>query len=347
MRLGAFVAERHPLALGRRARCVRGRRGRWRARRRGCHRSAARALRRELAGRLESRPSSAGLPETTPGTSAQRRASSRPRRQVVDDCDGFLRRAAIEASLTHDERIEILRGMVLTRATDNRLKTFFTSGEVRYRRDTVSGKGISLARPGGHLRRGDPASPRPGVSRRRWPVDGRRHRADDPRSRAALAMRCDPETVRMVLNAQMAKAGPPLDGKDLHIGDFDWGILPPAAPLAIATLTIAGMAMASSARARGASPCRSSATAGRRSANGTRRSTSARSGRLPAIFCVQNNQTALSTPIADQSAARVFADKAAGYGIPGHHDRRHRSRSRSPRRSPGPPSGRARATGPR
>ena len=31
----------------------------------------------------------------------------------------------------------------------------------------------------------------------------------------------------------------------------------------------------------------------------------------------QNNQTALSTPVADQSAVRVFADKAAGYGIPG------------------------------
>ena len=39
--------------------------------------------------------------------------------------------------------------------------------------------------------------------------------------------------------------------------------------------------------------------------------------RLPAIFCVQNNQTALSTAVPDQSAVRVFADKAAGYGIPG------------------------------
>jgi hypothetical protein len=39
--------------------------------------------------------------------------------------------------------------------------------------------------------------------------------------------------------------------------------------------------------------------------------------RLPAIFCVQNNQTALSTPVSDQSAVRVFADKAAGYGVPG------------------------------
>ena len=45
-------------------------------------------------------------------------------------------------------------------------------------------------------------------------------------------MRHDDEAVRMVLSAQMGKAGPPMDGKDLHIGDFAWGILPAAAPLA-------------------------------------------------------------------------------------------------------------------
>src|SRR6185503_15602250 len=39
--------------------------------------------------------------------------------------------------------------------------------------------------------------------------------------------------------------------------------------------------------------------------------------KLPAVFALQNNQTALSTPVREQSAARVFADKAAGYGMPG------------------------------
>ena len=55
--------------------------------------------------------------------------------------------------------------------------------------------------------------------------------------------------------------------------------------------------------------------ADRRSASGTRPPCAA--AKLPAIFCLQNNQTALSTPVRDNSAARVFADKAAGYGIPG------------------------------
>src|SRR2546425_372224 len=59
-----------------------------------------------------------------------------------------------------------------------------------------------------------------------------------------LAMRPEPATVRMVMNSQIAKAGPPTDGKDFGYGDLDWGILLPASPLTIATLTLAGMAMA-------------------------------------------------------------------------------------------------------
>ena len=134
--------------------------------------------------------------------------------------------------------------MVLTRATDNRLKTFFTGGEVKLRRRVVPGQGIPIARPGSDLRGG--IRLRRGAAYRgadgRWSGD-----VIGPVIRdlgVALAMRPEPSTVRMVLNAQMGKAGPPLDGKDLHIGDFDWGILPPAAPLTTATLTIAGMAMA-------------------------------------------------------------------------------------------------------
>ncbi|HYO79638.1 MAG TPA: thiamine pyrophosphate-dependent enzyme, partial [Thermoanaerobaculia bacterium] len=38
--------------------------------------------------------------------------------------------------------------------------------------------------------------------------------------------------------------------------------------------------------------------------------------KLPAVFCIENNQTALSTPVRENSAVRVFADKGLGYGIP-------------------------------
>lgn len=79
--------------------------------------------------------------ETTPGIPATRRYAQATD-DLVEACDGVLRRAALAASLTADERREILRGMVLTRATDNRLKTFFTSGEVRFGDTTFQGKGF-------------------------------------------------------------------------------------------------------------------------------------------------------------------------------------------------------------
>src|SRR6185436_15964818 len=61
-----------------------------------------------------------GIPDPTPRVSAGERLEQ-ARRGLRDDCDGFLAREAIAASLTRDERREMLRGMVLTRAVDNRL----------------------------------------------------------------------------------------------------------------------------------------------------------------------------------------------------------------------------------
>src|SRR5206468_2603824 len=132
-----------------------------------------------------------------------------------------------------------------------------------------------------------------------------------------LAMRPGPDTVFMVLNAQMGKVGAPLDGKDLHIGDFGWGILPPAAPLTIATLTIAGMAMAFARDGSGRVAISFIGEGGSSLGEWHEAINLCAARKLPAIFCLENNQTALSTPVAEQSAVRVFADKAAGYGIPG------------------------------
>jgi hypothetical protein len=79
--------------------------------------------------------------ETTPGVTARERLAQ-AEEALVSACDGFLRREAIAGSLTNDERIEMLRGMILTRAVDNRLKTFFTGSEVRYGNTPFQGKGF-------------------------------------------------------------------------------------------------------------------------------------------------------------------------------------------------------------
>src|SRR3954449_2435496 len=278
------------------------------------------------------------VPETTPGVTVSERLHLAVN-EVVDSCDDFLRREAIAASLTPDEKREILRGMILTRATDNRLKQFFTGGEVRYGNASFQGKGFrSLGQEAIYaaairLRRGDDFAS----------DDGWRGDVVSPMIRdlgVILAMHNDRSTVRLVLNAQMGKAGPPMNGKDLHVGDWDRGILPAMAPLGSPALTIAGIAMAMKMRGWGVGsgeleknpvdsrshtphPTPHSPVAisfvgeGTTSLGEWHEAINACAARkLPAVFCVQNNQTALSTTIAEQSAVRVFADKAIGYGIP-------------------------------
>jgi 2-oxoisovalerate dehydrogenase E1 component len=271
-------------------------------------------LRDDLRSRLLARgPREPG--ETTPGVAASRRFEGAVE-ELVEACDGFLRRWAIRSSLTPDERREILRGMVLTRATDNRLKLFFTSGEVTYGDAAFQGKGFrslgqeAIYAAGIRLRRGEQYLTGDG-----WQGDVLAPLIRD--LGVALAMRPEREMVRSVLSAQMAKAGPPMDGKDLHVGDMSYGILPAAAPLAIGTLTMAGMAMAFAREGSGRVALSFIGEGGSSLGEWHEAINLCATRRLPAVFCVQNNQTALSTPVCDQSAARVFADKASGYGIPG------------------------------
>jgi 2-oxoisovalerate dehydrogenase E1 component len=243
------------------------------------------------------------LPETTPGVHAGERL-----KQAIDDvanaAEGFCRRAAIVASLTAGEKRDILRGMLLTRATDNRLKQFFTGGEVRWGNTSFQGKGFrSLGQEAIYA-----------AVTRLQPDD-----VISPMIRdlgAVLAKHNHRDTVRMVLSAQMGKAGPPMNGKDLHVGDWDHGILPAMAPLGSPALTIAGIAMAFQLR-KEPRVAVSFIGEGATSLGEWHEAINACAARkLPAVFCVQNNQTALSTPVRDNSAVRVFADKGLGYGIP-------------------------------
>ncbi len=247
-----------------------------------------------------------GLGETTPRVSAAERLRQAGE-EILDACEGFFRRQELAASLTADEKREILRGMLLTRATDNRLKQFFTGGEVRWGSASFQGKGFRSL--------GQEAIYAAVIRLRREPFGD----VISPMIRdlgAVLGMHNAPETVRMVLSAQMGKAGPPMDGKDLHVGDWEHGILPAMAPLGSPALTITGIAMAFALR-KEERVAVSFIGEGATSLGEWHEAINACAARrLPAIFCVQNNQTALSTPPRESSAVRVFADKAIGYGMP-------------------------------
>jgi 2-oxoisovalerate dehydrogenase E1 component len=317
-RFGAFVAERYPFALAPALESFE-EASRAAASRALATDGAIEAFRPRLAAALKKRLATAtpaDLPDTTPGVTAADRLSAAVS-EIVDACDGFLRREAIVLSLTPDEKREILRGMVLTRATDNQLKAFFTGGEVRYKDTAFQGKGFRSL--------GQEAIYAAGIRLRR----GERYRGADgswqgdvvaPLIRdlgVALAMRPDAEAVRMVLSAQMGKAGPPMDGRDFHIGDMAWGVLPATAPLSIGTLSVAGMALSFHRQGTGRVALSFIGEGGSSLGEWHEAINLCAARRLPAVFCIQNNQTALSTPVSDQSAVRVFADKASGYGIPG------------------------------
>src|SRR5204862_1573828 len=182
-RFRAFITEKHPFAA--RALADAGM-------------FDAAALRRAL----ESLVIADGIPETTPCVSATERLHLAID-EVIADCAGFFRRQEIAASLTTDEKIEMLRGMVLTRAVDNRLKQFFTGGEVRWGNASFQGKGFrSLGQEAIYaaairLRRGA-----------RWRDEHGQWHGDviSPMIRdlgAALCMKHDSELVRSVMNAQM------------------------------------------------------------------------------------------------------------------------------------------------
>ena len=105
------------------------------------------------------------------------------------------------------------------------------------------------------------------------------------------------------------------------------GILPPAAPLTTATLTIAGMAMAFWRDGSGRVALSFIGEGGSSLGEWHEAINLCAARRLPAIFCVENNQTALSTPVGEQSAVRVVRRQGGRLRHPGHHHRRHRSRS--------------------
>jgi len=333
LRLRAFVLERHPFALSIVERVLE----EWRresfvedtpelrrplkgvsstndSRRHFAIEQFAQEFRRAVSEALATL-AAADIPETTPGVSADARLKAAGR-ELLEDCDGFFARAAIAVSLTDDERREILRGMVLTRAVDNRLKQFFGGSDVRFDGVPFQGKGFRSL--------GQEAIYAAAIRLRRGPAwrDHRGWRGDvvGPIIRdlgVALAMRPEPATVRMVLNAQMAKQGPPMDGKDLHIGDWDWGVLPATAPLSVSTMSIAGVAFAFAREGSQRVAVSFIGDGGSSLGEWHEAINLCAARRLPAIFCIENNQIALSTQVSSQSAARVFADKARGYGIPG------------------------------
>jgi 2-oxoisovalerate dehydrogenase E1 component len=307
-RFCTFVAEQFPFALpmAREA---------WRAS--GAEPTDADGVRdvaRRVLGALVIRATAdvSGLGETTPMISAADRHAAE-RRRLEEAVTGFFEREALAHTLTDDERRWMLRGVITTRAVDNRMKQIFLGGELKYGALAFQGKGFrSLGQEAIYaaalrLKRGDAYATGDG-----WTGD-----VVGPLIRdLGVALAFTDDDVAMALNAQAGKSGAPLDGRDLHLGAPDRGVLIAAAPLSISTCTATGSALAFKLRDEERVAISFIGEGGSSLGEWHEAINLAAARRLPALFCLQNNQTALSTPVAHQSAVRSFGDKGLGYGVP-------------------------------
>jgi 2-oxoisovalerate dehydrogenase E1 component len=248
-------------------------------------------------------------PEAYPMTSIAQ-ASEYFTARLLDDIRATFSRVKLKYSLTPKEKLEALRGMLLARYLDARLKKFFMRSEVKTPDGaTFQGKGFrsmgqeAIYAAALRLKRGE--------NFRR----GEKYYGDyvAPMIRdlgLALAMGQKPYDV---MAAQMGKIGKPTDGKDLHIGDFSCGILPPAAPITLSTGTACGIGFALKNTGQVMISC--IGEGGTSAGEWHEVVNFAAVQKMPIVFIVQNNQTALSTPVHEQCAAFNFAQKAVGYGI--------------------------------
>ena len=252
------------------------------------------------------------LHEPTPFVSAGTRMQ-RATTELEQTIHGFFEREAIRESFTRDEKLWMLEGILLTRAVDNRMKKFFLTGEVEFEGKGFQGKGFrslgqeAIYAAGLRLKRRADLS-----SNGQWKGD-----VVAPLIRdlgIALAF-CDNDPT-LALSAQAGKAGPPLEGKDLHLGHSARGVLPAAAPLAISTATVTGCALAMKLRKEERVALAFIGEGGSSLGEWHEAINLGAVRKLPIIYSIQNNQTALSTPTESQSASRVFADKGLGYGMP-------------------------------
>jgi len=250
--------------------------------------------------------------ELYPGLTHQRAVANS--QQVYERAiRGFFERRRIQVSLKAEERRLMLRTMLLTRAVDQHLKQAFDQKVVKWNEHPSPQKGFRS--------RGQEAVVGAALRLRRppaYPV-GAEYQGDYIcpliRDLGALLMFM-PDPLHPIL-VQYGKDGTPVGGRDLHTGDLEHGVLPPAAPLAIGTQTLIGMGYGFKLRGEDR-VCVSFIGDGGSSLGEWHEALNfAAVQRLNMVFVIENNQWALGTHVSQQTRVSRFAEKASGYGVPG------------------------------
>ncbi|MCH1540425.1 MAG: thiamine pyrophosphate-dependent enzyme [Candidatus Poseidonia sp.] len=247
----------------------------------------------------------------------------RRREHFLIDMRLTLRRLAHYMSINIDQRLEWQKMMTQTRCLDTSLKTIFSEGIETPDGSMFGGKGFRSTWQEGVVAVATALNRQPDAPRTARPGKGYDGDLVAPMIRdigLGLAMG---DTPLDVMAANLGKVGSNQNGgwddaggRDLHVGAWHVGVLPPTAPLPIASVTMTGMAFA--AWQQGLKRFHVACIGEGASSSGEFWEAMNLAGArgLPITYILQNNQIALDTPPAKQSGVEVWADKAQAMGFP-------------------------------
>ena len=247
----------------------------------------------------------------------------RRRTHFLLDMRLMLRRLAHYMSIQLDQRLEWQRMMTRTRCLDTALKAIYSEGVPTPDGQRFGGKGFRSTWQEGVVAVATALRRQPDAPRDARPGAGYDGDLVAPMIRdigLGLAMG---DTPLDVMAANLGKVGSNQNGgwddaggRDLHVGAWHIGVLPPTAPLPIAAATMTGLAFA--AWRQGLNRFHVACIGEGASSSGEfwEAMNFAGARGLPITYILQNNQIALDTPPAKQSGVEVWADKATAMGFP-------------------------------
>ncbi len=235
----------------------------------------------------------------------------------------MMRRLAHYMSVTLQQRMEWQRLMVRTRELDTALKTIFSDGIETPDGSKFGGKGFRSTWQEGVVAVGTALNRNIDAPRDATPSNGYDGDLVAPMIRdigLSLAMGDTPLDVMAAnlgkvdsnQNGGWANGG----GRDLHIGAWHVGVLPPTAPLPIASSTMTGLAFAAWRKGQQRFHVACIGEGASSSGEFWEAMNFAGTRGLPITYILQNNQIALDTPSYNQSGVELWADKARAMGFP-------------------------------
>jgi 2-oxoisovalerate dehydrogenase E1 component len=226
-------------------------------------------------------------------------------------------------AVTVDHRLEWQRMMTRTRCLDAALKNIFTDGVETPDGGRFGGKGFRSTWQEGVVAVATALKRQPDAPRDARPGQGYNGDVVAPMIRdigLGLAMG---DTPLDVMAANLGKVGSNQNGgwddgggRDLHVGAWHVGVLPPTAPLPIASATMTGLAFAAWRQELDRFHVACIGEGASSSGEFWEAMNLAGARGLPITYILQNNQIALDTPPAKQSGVELWADKAQAMGFP-------------------------------